>query len=205
MQEFAGYVQESQGRQKLMDRLSSSVRQAQTSLMLKDVDPEFAKQLTYFSELGDKMSVLERIGARLHNEREVLQTAQDDFSVALFHWAANEQVMTQPLQKLANCVEHCSHHVKKLVRTSSPVAGATTLRGACISTIIRIPGESYCLSVNTLSITCRQLHTTSMRIYACSLGSHTSFYPTQNEANTYSMMVAVKEYQLYSSSAVVSS
>ena len=106
-----------------MDRLSSSVRQAQTSLMLKDVDPEFAKQLTYFSELWDKMSVLERIGARLHNEREVLQTAQDDFSVALFHWAANEQVMTQPLQKLANCVEHCSHHVKKLVRTSSPQCG----------------------------------------------------------------------------------
>jgi sorting nexin-1/2 len=134
---FAGYVQESQGRQKLMDRLSSSVRQAQTSFMLKDVDPEFAKQLAYFSELGDKMSVMERIGARLHSERETLQTAQDDFSVALFHWAANEQVMTQPLQKLANCAEHCSHHVRKL-----------------------------------------------------------------NEANIYSMMVAVKEYQLYSASAV---
>ena len=112
-----GYVQESQGKQKLMDRLSSSVRQAQTSFMLKDVDPEFAKQLAYFSELGDKMSVLERIGARLHSEREELQAALDDFSVALFHWAANEQVMAQPLQKLANCVEHCSHHVKKLVYT----------------------------------------------------------------------------------------
>ena len=137
VQEFAGYVQESQGRQKLMDRLSSSVRQAQTSFMLKDVDPEFAKQLAYFSELGDKMSVMERIGARLHSERETLQTAQDDFSVALFHWAANEQVMTQPLQKLANCAEHCSHHVRKLVcfPLRVVVAGATTLRGACITTI----------------------------------------------------------------------
>ena len=115
MQEFAGYMQESQGRQKLMDRLSSSVRQAHTAFMLKDVDPEFSKQLTYFSELGDKMSVLERIGARLHSEREALQAAQDDFSVALFHWATNEQVMARPLQKLAGCVEHCSHHVKKLV------------------------------------------------------------------------------------------
>ena len=28
-------------------------------------------------------------------------------------------------------------------------------------------------------------------------------FRTQNDANTYSMMVAVKEYQLYSSSAVV--
>ena len=116
MQEFAGYVQESQGRQNLMGRLSSSVRQAHTALMLKEADPEFAKQLSYFSDLGDKMSVLERIGARLHGEREVLQAALDDFSVELFHWAANEQVMTQPLQKLANCMENCGHLVKKLVR-----------------------------------------------------------------------------------------
>ena len=110
-------MQESQGRQKLMDRLSSSVRQVHTAFMLKDADPEFAKQLAYFTELGEKMSVLERIGARLHSEREALQMAQDDFSVALFHWAANEQVMSQPLQKLASCAEKCSHHIHSLVRS----------------------------------------------------------------------------------------
>ena len=115
VQVFAGYVQESQSRQKLMDKLSSSVKNAQMALMLKDVDPEFSKQSTYFSELCDKMSVLERIGARLHSERESLQMAQDDFSVSLFHWAANEQVLTNPLQKLASCVEHCGHSLKRLV------------------------------------------------------------------------------------------
>lgn len=92
-----------------------SVKQAQTSFMLKDVDPEFSKQSTYFSTLREKMSVLERIVVRLHSERETLQLAYDDFSVSLFHWAANEQVMTQPLQKLAGCVEKCSHFLKSLV------------------------------------------------------------------------------------------
>ena len=139
VQEFAGYVQESQGRQNLMGRLSSSVRQAHTALMLKEADPEFAKQLSYFSDLGDKMSVLERIGARLHGEREVLQAALDDFSVELFHWAANEQVMTQPLQKLANCMENCGHLVKKLVRVLGCVCvckqNSTRQQNLIISTI----------------------------------------------------------------------
>ena len=89
------------------------MRQAHTALMLKD--PEFAKESKYFSELGEKMSLLDRIAARLHGERETLQLACDDFSVSLFHWAANEQVMTQPLQKLASCVEKCSHLIKQLV------------------------------------------------------------------------------------------
>ena len=116
-QGFAGCVQESQGSKKLLDKVSNSMRQAHTALMLKEVDPEFATQTTYFSELGEKMSVMERIVARLHGERETLQLANDDFSVSLFHWAANEKIMTQPLQKLASCVEKCSHLLKSLVRT----------------------------------------------------------------------------------------
>ena len=109
------YVQESQSGQRLLNKLSMSVRQAQRTLMLKDIDPEFAKQSTYFSSLREKMSLLERIVARLHSERETLQLAYDDFSVSLFHWAANEQAMTQPLQKLASCVEKSSHNLKCLV------------------------------------------------------------------------------------------
>ena len=91
------------------------MKQAHTALMLKDTDPEFAKQSAYFSELGEKMCLMERIVTRLHGERETLQLAHEDFSVSLFHWAANEQVLTQPLQKLANCVDKCSHVLKRLV------------------------------------------------------------------------------------------
>ena len=115
-QEFAEYVQ-SQGGKKLLDKVSASMRHAHTALMLKDADSEFAKKAVYFSDLGDKMSVLERIVTRLHEEQEMLQLAYDDFSVSLFHWAANEQVMSQSLQKVAACVEKCSHLLKKLVHT----------------------------------------------------------------------------------------
>ena len=117
-QDFAVHMQESQGSKKLLDKVSTSVRQAHTALMLKDVDPEFAKQAKYFSELGERMSVMERIAVRLHSERETLQLAHDDFSVSLFHWAGSERAMTQPLQKLASCVEKCSHALKGLVRQS---------------------------------------------------------------------------------------
>lgn len=119
IQVFASYVQESHGRQKLLDKLSLSVKNAHTALMLKEIDPEFSKQSTYFSEFNEKMSILERIGARLHSERESLQMAQDDFSVSLFQWASNEQDLSQPLQKLASCVENCGHLVKCLVCDTS--------------------------------------------------------------------------------------
>ena len=96
--------------------------------MLKEVDPEFAKQAKYYTELGEKMGAMERIAARLHNERETLHAAQDDFSVSVFHWAANEQVLTQPLQKLASSVEECNKALKDLV---------------CIKVYLTSPEPSY--------------------------------------------------------------
>ena len=114
--------------------------------MLKDADPEFAKQLTYFSDLGDKMAVLERIGARLHSERESLQAAHEDFSVELFHWATNEQVMAQPLQKLANCVEKCGHLIKSLVCVCVCVCACVLGDTMCVNRIC-LPGHNSIIPI----------------------------------------------------------
>ena len=83
--------------------------------MLKEADPEFAKQSKYFAELADKMGTMERIASRLHNERESLHEVQEDLSVSVFQWAANENALTQTLQKLASCVEKCNTALKDLV------------------------------------------------------------------------------------------
>ena len=46
------------------------MKQAATALKLKEADPEFARQAKYFSQLGEKMSLIERIANRLHTDRE---------------------------------------------------------------------------------------------------------------------------------------
>lgn len=98
-----------------MSVVSTSVKNASTSFRLKTPEPEFAKQAKYFAELSEKVSAMERVATRLHSERETLTVTMEDFSSAFFEWAILEGQMQQPLQRVANCSNHCSSAVKKLV------------------------------------------------------------------------------------------
>lgn len=61
------------------------------------------------------MAVMERIAGRLQTERDELAHSMDDFSLAVFQWATAETQMSQPLQRLASCMENCHAAVKSLV------------------------------------------------------------------------------------------
>lgn len=117
MQDFEARLSETvtTGGTKLLGMVSSSVKSATTSWMLKDADPEFVKEAKYFTDLGEKLGVMERIGNRLHGEREELSESLEDFSTAVFQWSMLEPQMTQPLQKLGSCVESCNLALKSLV------------------------------------------------------------------------------------------
>ena len=103
---------------KLLDMVSSSVKQAATSLRLRNVDAEFVREAKYFSDLSEKLGVMEKVGNRLYDERGELLTSQEDFSTVVFQWSMLEPKITQPLQKLANCVDNCSTALKSLVGVS---------------------------------------------------------------------------------------
>ena len=100
---------------KLLDMVSSSVKQAATSLRLRNIDAEFVKEAKYFSDLSEKLCVMEKVGNKLHDEREELLASQEDFSTVVFQWSMLEPKITQPLQKLANCVDNCNTTLKSLV------------------------------------------------------------------------------------------
>ena len=100
---------------KLLDMVSSSVKQAATSLRLRNIDAEFVREAKYFSDLSEKLCVMEKVGNRLHEEREELLASQEDFSTVVFQWSMLEPKITQPLQKLANCVDNCNTTLKSLV------------------------------------------------------------------------------------------
>lgn len=100
---------------KLLDMVSSSVKQAATSLRLRNVDAEFVKEAKYFSDLSEKLGVVEKVGNRMYDERKEVLTSQEDFSTVVFQWSMLEPKITQPLQKLANCVDNCSTALKSLV------------------------------------------------------------------------------------------
>ena len=94
------------------------MRQATTALKLKNPDPEFAKEGKYFTTLSEKTGVVERVGNRLHTEREALLGILEDFSSGCFEWAAIERQLTHPLQRLANCIEKNETATKSLVSPS---------------------------------------------------------------------------------------
>ena len=91
------------------------MKQATTALMLKHTDPEFEKEAKYFTELSDKMLTVERIVNRLHDDRSDLSKISEEYSSALFQWATLENTLSQPLQKLANCVDRCDTALRSLV------------------------------------------------------------------------------------------
>lgn len=111
---FATHMAESSSSSKFLDLVSTSMRQATTALKLKNPDPEFAKEAKYFAALSEKVSVVERVGIRLHTERDALVGILEDFSSGFFEWAATETLLVHMLQKVANCIEKNDSATKSL-------------------------------------------------------------------------------------------
>ena len=103
---------------KFLDLVSTSMRQATTAFKLKNPDPEFAKEAKYFAALSEKVAVVERVGTRLHSERDALVEILEDFSSGFFEWAATETLLVHTLQRVANCIEKNMSATKSLVSRS---------------------------------------------------------------------------------------
>ena len=58
---------------------------------------------------------MERIGTRIHSEREDLVSAKEDMSSAMIHWAALEPQLERAVRKFGSCIENCTTALKSLV------------------------------------------------------------------------------------------
>ena len=100
---------------KLVNLMSSSVKQATAAIKLRNTaDPEFAIHGEYFTALGDKMGIMERIGNRLHTDREGLASELVSFASVIDKWSALEPPLASALNQLSQCAQFESSAVTSL-------------------------------------------------------------------------------------------
>ena len=134
VQRFTAHVMESTAAAttRFFGIVSSTVKQATTAFKMKNPDQEFSKHTKYFASLAELMSVLERVGTRLHQERSEFAIVLDDFSTALFGWATNESMLQHSLQRVAGCVETCCVGIGTLVRQGGGLCHMVGLFGCLL-------------------------------------------------------------------------
>ena len=67
------------------------------------------------TEVGEKLSSIEKVATRLHSEREELASHMEDQSTAISQWALNERQLVDPIRDMATCIENCTSSLRTLV------------------------------------------------------------------------------------------
>lgn len=91
--------------QGILGRVTDSLQNLTTNYLVRQRSPEFDSVKDYANALGEKLTQLEKVGRRLHKERQAYQGELNQFQQLFTGWATSEPELSPLLLAFASAIE----------------------------------------------------------------------------------------------------